>query len=115
MTDFRKRVIDQLGMKLRDGQAEFTDDQIIRKIESVRDAYGNVVKRETQLDSRFRALSDIAGEEATQKAIEATPTEEKIELLRWLDPKGNNYLGSGMTAEEYSIKRNIGEFRRYLS
>ena len=26
MTDFRKRVIDQLGMKLREGQAEFPDD-----------------------------------------------------------------------------------------
>ena len=114
MADFRKSVIDQLGMKLRDGQTEFTDDQIIRKIESVRDAYGNLVKRETQLDIRFRALSDIAGEEATQKAVEATPSEEKMTLLRWFDPKGNNFLGSGLTAEEYSIKRNIGEFNRYI-
>lgn len=114
MTDFRQGVIDQLGMKLRDGKTEFSDDEILRRLESSQGAYRNLVKREAQLEARFKVLSEIAGEEATKKALEATPSEEKITLLRWLDPTGDDFLGSGMSAEEYTVKRRITDFRRNL-
>jgi hypothetical protein len=115
MPDLRERIISRLGMKLREGQPEFTDDEVVRKLESRQDAYRRLVERETELHIRFKTLSEIAGETATKMALEATPSEEKMTLLRWLDPKGNDFLGSGMAAEEYMLKRNIGTFQRNLS
>jgi len=115
MSDFRQLVVERLGMTLRKDQQSFTDDQILRRIESTRDAYRTVVERETQLEARFKKLSEIAGEEATQEALDATPSEDKMQLLRWLDPKSDNFLGSGMQAEEYMMKRNISQYNRNLA
>jgi hypothetical protein len=102
-------------MKLRDGQKEFSDDEIIRKVESVQNAYMKLVERETQLELRFKTLSEVAGEEATQEALDATPSEEKMTMLRWLDPKGDDFLGSGMKLQEYMAKRRIMDYNRNIS
>jgi len=105
MSDFRQKVVERLGLTLRKDQKEFTDEEVLRRLESTQNAYRNVTEREIQLQVRFKKLSELAGPEATQEAMEATPSEDKMELLRWLDPKGDNFLGSGMPASEYMMKR----------
>lgn len=115
MTELKQRMIEQLGMKLREGQTEFSDDEVLRKIDSFQNAYTNLVERETQLEARFKTLSEIAGEEATQRALDANPSEEKMTMLRWLDPKGDDFLGSGMSLQEYMTKRRIEDYNSNIA
>ena len=115
MTDFRQQVVERLGMQLRKDQTEFTDDDVLRRLESTQDAWRNLLERETQLEARFRKLSEIAGEDATKEAIDANPSDDKMMLLRWLDPKSDDFLGSGMPLAEYMVKRNIESYERNLS
>lgn len=115
MSDFRQQIIECLGMKLRKDQTEFTDGEILRRVDTVQHAYQRAVERQTQLEVRFKALSELAGEDATQEALNATPSDEKMELLRWLDPTSDNFLGSGMGLQDYLTKRNIESYDRNIA
>ena len=115
MSDFRQKIIESLGMKLRKDQTEFTDGEILRRVGTVQHAYQRAVERQTHLEVRFKTLSELAGAGATEQALAATPSDEKMELLRWLDPTGDDFLGSGMTLEDYLTKRNIQEFGRNIA
>jgi hypothetical protein len=114
MTEFRQKIIEQLGMTLREGQTEFTDEDILRRVDTLDNAYRRVVERETQLEARFKKLSELAGEDLTREALDATPSEQKMEFLRWLDPSSDNFLGSGMSMQEYMMKRNVVDYNRNM-
>jgi hypothetical protein len=115
MADFREQVVERLGMELRKNQTEWTDDDVLRRLESTQAAWRNLLEREAQLEGRFKALSKIAGPEATQEAMDATPSDDKMAMLRWLDPEGDDFMGSGMGLKDYLVKRRIEDYNTNIS
>lgn len=93
-----------------DGQ-ETSDDTIVRKAESLQEGLTRAVERVTLWELRFQKLAEIAGEDAAKEAMHANPTDDKMKLLRWLDPKGDDWLGTGMNLREHTALRHIQEYQ----
>jgi len=102
-------------VEILDISSEASEDEIVRRIRGMKTAYTRSVEREELIDARFRALSNIAGPEATKQANDELPSEPQMKLLRMIDPSGSNFLGSGMTAAEFSMHRRLIDFERCIS
>lgn len=107
MSELHKHLTKILGLNDDEGE-----DAVVRRIISLKESQERSLERATRWEMRFKALAELAGDEAVERAKTAAISDEKMKLLDWLDPTGSDFLGTGLSMREYFLSDGIERHRR---
>lgn len=105
--DLRKRE-DSLFCVLCDPEA--THEERIEAVKKQREHVSNLAERSHRWETRFEALADGRSEDEVQAAMQAVLSEDKIKLLGWLGLRSRDFLGTGMSFQEWNLLNDLERF-----
>ncbi len=96
---------------------EATERAIVSRTESMLNRHVEAIEKQEQWKARFSKLEELtdAGAETVQEAMDAAIPEKKMGILRWLDTKSTDFLGSGLSFEEFFLHNKITDYQASFS
>lgn len=94
-------------LELKEGASEEDICASVRKLHGRMETFA---ERAAQWEARFDALAQDLDKEVVDKAFNIVLTDRRRDVLAWLDPESRNFLGTGMTMQEFWAHQSFGRF-----